>query len=75
MNMKMIATDDMVIEENVMAGSLNTGIGMEEMQYDMMTNGDSAGISSVVILGIVIGVCVILGIALGILSGKRSANK
>ena len=75
MNMKMIATDDMVIEENIMAGSINNEISMEGGTYDMMPNESDSGVSSLVILGIVIGICVILGIALVILSGKRSANK
>lgn len=65
----LIAVDDMVYEEP------QAGMMKEPYYEDTNFMNESSGISSKVILVIVIIVCAIAGIGLGFLSGKRSANK
>lgn len=70
-NLKEVVNMDSSVDMDIMSSE----IGLMEQPVDIGNQKASGKISSVVILGIVITVCVALGIVLGILAGKRSANK
>lgn len=70
-NLKEVVNMDSSVDMDIMSSE----IGLMEQPVDIVNQKASGKISSVVILGIVITVCVALGIVLGILAGKRSANK
>lgn len=70
-NLKEVVNMDSSADMDIMSSE----IGLMEKPVDIGNQKASGKISSVVILGIVITVCVALGIVLGILAGKRSANK
>lgn len=70
-NLKEVVNMDSSVDMDIMSSEIE----LMEQPVDIGNQKASGKISSVVILGIVITVCVALGIVLGILAGKRSANK
>ncbi len=71
---KEVAVDSIMVDDM----SYSTSVGMDmPIDSEMMINeaNESSGLSTHVILYIVIGVCAVLGLVLGIIFGRKAAYK
>lgn len=74
---EVMTTDDIAYDDVVDMGVVDdtTTVGIDYPSTDLMEEAPKAGISTQVILYIVIGVCAAVGIALGIVRGIKVAKK